>query len=468
MQHSTNDTPHLAEHSPEAPREVDPALIETLREALAEEAPSHGLFELIQPLHIADQAEIFNQLSPDERHTLAEAIKGDFDHAVLPYLSPEAAEELMAVLGTSVTAEAITHLELDDAVHVIEDLSEADQQEILEAIPEEDRAQIEEVLSYPEESAGRLMSHKFVSVPEVWTVGETIDFMRQQESLPDNFYVIYAVDEHESPAGRVLLGKIMQHKRDVKIAEIMDKDIYGVSVDTDQEEVAQMFRKYGLVETAVLNDEWQIVGTITVDDVVDVIQEEAEEDFLAAGGVSSQDIHAPVFETARRRFLWLFINLLTAVLASVVIGAFKGSINQLVTLAVLMPIVASMGGNAGIQSVTVSVRALATKQLSAANALWAVRKELVVGALNGLALGVVMGGGVWVIYGDATLGMVFCAATFLTLVMAGIAGALIPLLMERLGYDPAITSGVFLTTVTDVVGFFSFLGLATLVLLGTH
>jgi magnesium transporter len=420
---------------------------------------------LAQPLHAADQAELLEQLNHDQRVVLTAALKADFDSDVLPELSHEAAEDVMEALGAKASADALAELEIDDAVHIIEDLTPEDQQTLLGEMPEAKRGELKSSLQFPEDSAGRLMHRKLVSVPRHWNVGNTIDYMRDTAELPENFYVIYVVDEYDIPVGRLLLGTMLHHRRDMPIASIMNPELYAVTGDTDQEEVAFLFRKYALVETPVVNLDGILIGTITVDDVVDVIQEEEDEDYLRAGGVTSSDIKARLASTIKARFWWLFINLLTAIAASTVIGMFEGSIEKIVALAILMPIVASMGGNAGTQSVTVAVRGIATRYLTNTNSFNFVLKEAIIGFINGLMLGTVMGGGAGLWFSDAWLGLVMFLAALTTLTMAGLWGALIPLLIARFKGDPAISSGIFLTTVTDCVGFFSFLGLATLILL---
>ena len=439
-------------------------LVVQVRQALQEDDQVQ-VRELLEPFHAADQAELLNILPSEDRQSVTSILAHDFDHEILPELEPEAADDVFEALGLDRSAEALAYLETDDAVHVIGEMTEANQQEMLEAIPAAARGELEESLAFPEDSAGRLMTKRLVSVPEFWTVGDTIDYLRNNDSLPSNFYVVYVTDPKFKPVGRVTIGHIMQSKRDTRMADIMSEQVYAVHSDTDQEEVAYTFRKYGLVETPVINEQGRLIGTITVDDVVDVIQEEEEEDFLRAGGLKTQDIQANLSTTVKRRFPWLFINLLTAVLASVVIGVFEETIAQLVALAVLMPIVASMGGNAGTQSVTVAVRAIATRQLHTSNALRAIRKELLIGTLNGLGLSVIMAIGAFIIYQDMKLAVVLAVATIITLMVAGFAGALIPVMLDRLRIDPAIASGIFLTTVTDIVGFFTFLGLASLMLL---
>ena len=420
---------------------------------------------LVDSLPAPDQAELFDQLDEDQRHWLTKTLAAALDSETLVHMSAGAAEDVMEALGAEKSAEMLAELETDDAVHIIEEMTPEDQQEILDVLPETMREEVEESLTYPDESAGRLMRHALVSVPESWTVGDTIDYLRTQEGLPENFYVIYTVDAAYHPVGRILLGTILASKRDVPLASIAAQDVYAVATATDQEEVAHMFRKYALVEAPVVNDTGVLVGTITVDDVVDVIEEETEEDYLRAGGVTAQDFQARLWETARTRFGWLFVNLLTALLASWVIGLFEHTIEKLVALAIMMPMVASMGGNTGTQSVTVAVRAIATKYINDTNAWAFVRKEALLGLVNGTALGVIMGLGAYFWFHDTMLSGVLFAAAVITMTFAGFFGALIPIVLDRMRVDPAVASGIFLTTVTDSVGFFSFLGLATLILM---
>ncbi|MFO0109932.1 MAG: magnesium transporter, partial [Alphaproteobacteria bacterium] len=331
--------------------------------------------------------------------------------------------------------------------------------------PEDVREEVAQSLTYPEESAGRLMRKALVAVPESWSVGQTIDYLRSQETLPEQFYLIYTVDGEFRAVGRLLLGQMLQQKREVKLAAIVSSDLYAVTPTTDQEEVAHLFRKYAIVETPVLDETGRLVGTITVDDVVDVIQEEEEEDDLAAGGVRAQDFQSRLLETVKTRFRWLFVNLLTAVLAAAVIGQFEGAIEAIVALAILMPMVASMGGNAGTQAVTVAVRAIATKSLTSANQWSHIRKEMLIGMMNGLGLGLLMALGAYFWFHQPILALVLFLAALATMAMAGLFGALIPIILHRRGIDPAIASTIFLTTVTDCVGFLSFLGLASWILL---
>lgn len=464
----------MTEHHEQQPLPFDPDLGFALDSAFVSEvADAYEANDelrarnLVEPLTAPDQAELFEQLTSDQRQWLTELLaqRDAFDSDVLAELSPEAAEDVVEALGAEKTAEALAELEADDAIHIIEDLSPSDQQEILEGLPTDLRQEVEQGLTYPDESAGRLMRQHLVAVPEHWTVGDTIDFLRSEEELPENFYVIYAVDTTHAPVGRILLGTLLHHKREVPLAEIMNATTYAVDVTTDQEEVAYLFRKYALVEAPVVDEDGTLVGTITVDDVVDVIQEEEEEDYLRAGGVSAQDFGARLMDTVRARFSWLFVNMLTAVMAATVISMFEATIEKIVALAVMMPMVASMGGNTGTQSVTVAVRAIAIKFLTDQNRWGYVRKEMLIGLINGAALGALMAAGVYAWFGDIKLAGVMFFAALANMTLAGLFGALIPILVHKRGIDPAISSGIFLTTITDCAGFFCFLGLATLILL---
>ena len=451
-----------AHTSPDQPV-VTHALIEYLHELL-ERGDTSGARALVCGMHEADQAEIFNQLGPEDNVMLARMLGDAFNHDVLPELESEVVEDILEGLGPTRSAEVFAALDSEDAVQIIEDLPREDQEELLGSLDSGTREELREGLSYPEESAGRMMRKKMVSIPEFWTVGDTIDFMRSHPDLPGDFYVVFVTDPKFRPIGEVHLARVMQNKRDVTIRDIMDTGIRAVHTDTDQEQVAYIFRKYGLVEAPVVNDDGRLVGTITVDDAVEVLGEEQEEDFMRAAGLYGQDMHASIMSVAPRRFIWLFINLLTAIAASAIIDVFEETIRQLVLLAVLMPIAASMGGNAGIQSATVAVRAIATRRLGPGSGREMMLREMIMGAINGLAIAAITGLGVYFVYADAAIAAVFAAAIVFTMTAAGLGGVFLPLLLTKLKVDPAISAGVFLTMLTDMVGFFSFLGLAALVL----
>lgn len=440
---------------------------ETIRQAIKaiDEKNTTQLQAFIKEHHAADVADFIDLITHEQRRIFVKMVGATINPEIFLNLHSDVREELLGLLGNDESAAVITQLDVEDAVQVIEDLDESEQQEILEAIPLEQREELEEGLSYPEDSAGRLMSKHIVAVPQFWTVGQTIDFLRKEEGLPEDFLEIYVVDPSFKPVGAVRISKIMRNKRSIVINDIMYTDIRTVSVNMDQEEVAFMFRQYGLVSSPVLRNDGRLVGYISMDDIVHVMQEEAEEDIMRMGGISETDLHSFVSETAKRRFPWLVVNLITAILASVVIGVFSDTIEQVVALAVLMPIVASMGGNAGTQTVTVAVRAIATKELTTTNALRVIAKETFVGSINGLLFAIIMAIVVQCWYGDIMLSIIFGVATILTLILAGMTGAAIPLILVKLGADPAIASTVFLTTVTDVAAFAIFLGFATLILI---
>jgi magnesium transporter len=409
-------------------------------------------------------------LSPEDRGRVVDLVRDDFPAGVLSELDETVRDDVIEHLGVDDLAAALVELDSDDALEVVEEIPAAEQQQVLEAIPAGERTLIEEGLTYPEESAGRLMQREVMTVPSHWSVGETIDFMRasadgESSTLPEQFYDIFVIDPARRPLGSVPLSRLLRTRRPVAITDIMDTDMKVLPVTTDQEEVAFVFRQRDLVSAPVVDDAGRLVGAITVDDVVDVIHEENEEDILLLGGVKEDDLYDATLDTTRARFAWLLVNLGTAVLASLVIGLFDATIQQMVALAILMPIVASMGGNAGTQTLTVTVRALAMKELTPTNAARVIGKEVLVGSLNGALFAVIIGVVTWFWFGDPLLGGVIGMAMVANLVVAGLAGSMIPLMLDRMGVDPAVASAVFLTTVTDVVGFFVFLGLAALVLL---
>jgi magnesium transporter len=461
-------TPPATETEPtvtaEEPYVLSNDLVREVREAL-DEAALQRVSDLTGPLHSADLADLIILLTPDERRLLIQIIRAELDPEVLPELEEEIRDQVIEHLDTADLAAAVTELDTDDAVYLLEDLEEEEQREILAEVPEEDRAAVVAGLSYPEDSAGRLMQSELIAVPEFWNVGQTIDYMRESDDLPDDFYEIFVVDPMHRPVGTIALNRAMRSKRPVSVRDIMDPEPHLISGTMDQEEVAFLFRQYDLASAPVVDDSGRLLGAILVDDVVDVIEEEAEEDLMRLGGISESDIHSPVLRTTRTRFTWLLVNLFTAIIASAVIALFDATIEKIVALAILMPIVASMGGNAGTQTLTVAVRALATRELTAANALRIVNKEILVGILNGVVFAVLAGivAAVW--FGDPALGGVIAAAMIINLLVAALFGILIPLACVRLGVDPAISASVFLTTVTDVVGFFAFLGLAAWLLL---
>ena len=426
--------------------------------------------DLVQELHYADMADLLERLDAEDTAIIVEIIRPNFNAEILSELDDTVRETIIELLGIEEVAAAVVDLDTDDAVSVIEELDEVDQQKLLDAIPDDDRTLIEESLAYPEDSAGRLMQRELVTVPENWTVGETIDFMRKSadsddNDLPDSFYDIFVVDGDHAPVGSVALDKLLRTRRPVAMTELMAEEIKPVAATMDQEDVAFMFRQRDLVSAPVIDGGGRLVGAITIDDVVDVIHEEHEEDIMYLGGVGEDDLYDAAIDTTKARFSWLAVNLLTAIMASAVIGLFDATIDELVALAILMPIVASMGGNAGTQTMTVTVRALAMRELTSTNAARLIGKELFVGTINGVLFALIAGAVAWWWFGSQTLGLVIGLAMIVNMIVAGVAGSSIPILLDHLGVDPAVASSVLLTTLTDVVGFFAFLGLAALIML---
>lgn len=456
------------------PREADEAdalyeharqLLDATRQALTANDIAR-IDEIVESEHAADIANLLEQLDGDERRLFVEISRHILDPETLSHLDETVREEVLEHLTPHEVAQAVVELDSDDAIDILEDLDEEQKRRILDSIPPEERAIIEEGLTYPEESAGRLMQRELVAVPSYWTVGETIDFLRAAKELPDDFYDLFLVDPAHKPVGAVSLSRAIRNRRNVKLADIMETDLRTVHAELDQEAVAYLFRQYGLVSAPVVDSAGRLVGVITVDDVVHVIDEEAEEDLMSLAGVGDTDFHAPPVETAWRRIRWLVVTLINTLIASTVISQFDATIEQLVALAILMPIVAAMGGNAGMQVVTVTVRALATRDLTLGSNVWrAVFKELIVGTMNAAVFAAIMGTVAALWFHNIGLGAVLAAAMIFNMLWAGLAGTLIPLTLSRLGMDPAISAGPFLTTTTDVLGFFSFLGLATLFLL---
>jgi len=420
---------------------------------------------LVSPLHPADQADLIGRLNTPQRSRLMKMLGPVLDPDTLTYLEDDLLEETLAAIGAETAARAIIEMDSDDAIDIIEELDDEERDSILASMPAAERLIVEEGLSYPEDSAGRMMQREVVVAPAHWTVGQTIDFMRGQDDLPEEYYSIMIIDPARRVLGQVRLSRLLGKQRPVRLSEIMETVAQQIPATMDQEEVAILFRRYALVSAAVIDDQGRLVGMITVDDVVDVIDEEAEEDLMALAGVSDVSIRSTLMETLQARLSWLMVNLLTAVAASIVIGLFEDTIQRIVALAVLMPIVASMGGNAGTQTVTVAVRALALRQLSRATIMGFVLRELSVGFINGLIFAITAGLVSYFWFGDMSLALVMAVAMLANLVIAGVSGTAIPLTLTRFGVDPAVASSVFITTVTDVVGFMTFLGLAAYFLL---
>jgi magnesium transporter len=422
--------------------------------------------KLVEPLHPADIADLIELAAHDEREGLVKALAGIISPDVLAEMNDYVREGLLDEMEPQQVADIAGQLETDDAVALIEDLDADEQQAVLEAMEPDDRAAVEEALSYPEESAGRLMQRDLCAVPEHWKVGQVIDYLRSTEDLPTDFWEVFVVNAGHHPVGTCKLSTILRTPRNTPVSEIMAREQTLIPVDMDQEDVALRFQKYALVSAAVVDDASRLVGMITVDDVVHIIQEEAGEDVLLLSGAGEGDINEPVRLTVRRRLFWLVINLGTAMIAASVVSLFQSEIGKFAVLAVLMPIVAGMGGNAGTQTLAVAVRALATNQLTESNTLRAFGRELTIALANGLSLGLLIGTGVALIFGNPLLGAVMGAAMVINNLAAGLGGILVPVTLDRLRIDPAVSSAVFVTTITDVTGFFSFLGLAAAVGLG--
>jgi magnesium transporter len=436
---------------------------DVIREAIVALGSNDGsaILEIVAPLHPAEIADLIEMLRGPMRTQLVELLRPKFDPVVLTELDETVRDEVAEQLGTETIAKAIASLDSDDALNLISTLEETKQRRVLHAISYALRSMLEEGLAFPEDSAGRLMQREFVAVPTFWTVGEVIDFLRESDDLPDDFYDVFVVDPRHRLIGYVALNRVLRAKRPVLVRDIMIDEFVSVPVHMDQEEVAYVFAQQDLVSAPVVDDNERLIGVITIDDIVDVIHQEAEEDLMRLGGVQEDDLYAAVIDTGKSRFAWLFVNLFTAVIASVVIGLFQGTIEQVVMLAVLMPIAASMGGNAGTQTLTVAVRAIAMKELTTANAYRVMSKEILVGTFNGVLFALIVGVIAWIWSGSIGIGVVMAVAMVITLIVAGFAGAAIPLALSRTRFDPAIASGVFLTTVTDVVAFLAFLGLGT-------
>ncbi len=438
---------------------IAPEFVRAVTQAV-EKQDKIQLDNLVADLHEADLADLIELLAPDDRHDFISLLGKDLNYNALSELDETVRDDVLEILPNTVVAEAVRELDSDDAVYLLEDLDEAEKSDILGHLPAVDRATLERSLDYPEDSAGRLMQTDFISVPGFWSVGQTIDFLRQSKDLPDSFQDIFVVDPANHLLGKIALDRILRTQRDISIRDIMEVEPITVAADLDQEEVAHIFERYNLISAAVADEFNRLVGVVTIDDVVDVIHEEASEDIHRMGGVGDESLADSVFSTVTGRLSWLLINLATAILASFVISFFDATIEQLVALAVLMPIVASMGGNAGTQTMTVAVRSIATRDLGPVNAARVVTREVLVGLINGCIFALIMGVVAYFWFGNLTLGLVIAAAMTVNMIVAGLSGIVIPITLDRLDIDPAIASSVFVTTVTDVVGFFSFLGLA--------
>ncbi len=440
---------------------LNPAWVERLRLRL-EADDAVELADLVAPLHAADMGDLLEALGPEERFKLVRLLGDKFDFLALTEVDDTIRSDLIDEMPTADVARGVAELESDDAVYILEDLDLPEREEILAQMPAFERLSLKRSLDFPEDSAGRLMQTDFIAIPPFWTVGQTIDYLRGENDLPDEFYQIYVVNPTYNLQGTIPLDKFLRAMRDARIGDIMQTDPIEVDAGEDQEEAARDFERYDLVEVAVVDESRRLVGVLTIDDIVDVIHEEATEDMQLLAGVGDGEISDNVLTTVRGRATWLVVNLVTAILASLVIGLFDATIEQMVALAVLMPIVASMGGNAATQTMTVTVRALAMRELDSFKIRRLIFREVIVGVFNGLIFAVLIGVLTALRFFNPGLGLVIGLAMVVNMIAAGSAGILIPLGLQKLKIDPAIASSVFVTTVTDVVGFFGFLGLAAL------
>lgn len=440
---------------------LKPEFVRAVLDAV-EAGDDEGAVERVRPLHPADIADLVELAPGDQRPALVKAIAPLIDGDVLAEMNDWVREELVDALEPHQVATMAAELDTDDAVAIIEDMDDEDQRAVLRALDPDDRAAIEEALSYPEESAGRLMQRELIAVPEHWTVGDVLDFLRADEDLTTDFWEIFVVDPAHHPVGTCHLSWILRSPRIVRMSDVMKREQTLIPVDMDQEEVAMRFQKYGLISAAVIDPAGRLVGMITVDDIVHIISEEAGEDILRLSGAGDGDINEPILLTVRTRLIWLLVNLPTAVLAASVVGLFDAEIAKFALLAQLMGVVSGMGGNAGTQTLAVTVRAIATDQLTSSNTVRVIARELRIAAANGLALGLLVGTGAYLVWSNPALALVFGLAIFINNLVAGLSGVFVPVTLNRFKIDPATSSAVFVTTCTDCMGFLSFLGLAAL------
>lgn len=425
-----------------------------------------GLVEKLSSLSNANAADLISKISEDDRNRLLQEYSTVFQSSAYAELPDDIRNQILSGMGASDVANILSELDSDDALEMVSTLEADFQNEIMKYLSAKMRLALEEGLSYPEDSAGRLMQREFVAVPQFWTVGQTIDYLRTASAvLPDDFFDIFVISPKHNVVGEIPLNKLIRSVRAEKLETLTLDDTHPIPATLDQEEVAQIFRRDNLTSAPVVDSDDRLIGVITIDDIVDVIDEEAQEDILKLAGVETGDLYSAVFQTTTSRFRWLFLNLLTAIAASLVIGLFQATLEQIVAVAILMPIVASMGGNAGTQALTVAVRSLSMRELSRSNAMRIIWKETLVGFFNGAAFAIIMGviAALW--FDIPALGVVIAIAMIINLIVAGLCGAGIPIILDRMGSDPAVSSTVLLTTMTDIIGFFVFLGLAGYILL---
>jgi len=458
---ASGETPRFAQAFRNEDGRLNEPWLDLLRDRLAQ-GEAEDLRDLMAPLHAADTGDVLEALDADERLRLIKLLGDAFDYSALTEVDESIRVELIEALPAAQIARGVMDMDSDDAVYILEDLEDDDREKILARLPAFERLALKRSLDYPEDSAGRRMQTEFIAIPPFWTVGQTIDYLRAAKDLPEEFFQIYVVGPGYNLMGTVPLDRLLRSRRPIQIADLMNSNLIEVEANEDQEEAARVFERYDLVEVAVVDESRRLVGVLTIDDIVDVIHEEAGEDIRLMAGVGDEDISDNSIDTVRSRAPWLVVNLIAAVLVSLVIGLFNATIEQMVALAVLMPIVASMGGNAGTQTMTVTVRALAMRELDGRRLRRLISREMIVGAMNGVLFAILIGLVTAVRFGNVELGVVIALAMVINLIVAGTAGILIPLALDKLKADPAIASAVFVTTITDVVGFFAFLSLAGL------
>ena len=415
-------------------------------------------------MHPADAADIIEHLGQTERESLIKLNNFNIDPEVFIELNESVQSEIIAYLSSDSIVKLLKNLESDDAIAILENVDEKDKNDILSSLPPKDRFALLESLSYPEDTAARIMQRDFTAIPSNWSVGQTIDYLRENKDLPEQFLEIFIVDEDFKPIGTVPSSKVLTTSRNTKMVTIMSESQLLIPVDMDKEEVGNAFENYNLNSAAVVDKTNKLVGMITYDDVLTVLKEEAEEDALRLAGVGDEEITDGVLTKTKRRFNWLLLNLFTAFLATWVISLFGATIEQMVVLAFLMPIVASMGGNAGMQTLAVTVRTLATNDLTKNNFTQNILKEFNIGILNGIIFAIISALIVHLWFGDKLLSLIISMSMIVTMMVAGLFGIVVPLTLKKMGIDPAISSSVFVTTITDVIGFVSFLGVSAYLL----
>ena len=455
---------NIQKEAPDRAYEMDSYLIDTVLTYI-DDQDKQSLITLLNEYHPADIADLFEQINPHSRSALMELWGKEMDGEVFAEMDEGLSGELIEEMSDEVVSLVLKDLETDDVVDLLEDLEKDEQNRLIDVLDASGQIAVLNSLKYPEGTAGRLMARELVMAPTHWNVGQTIDNLRKSKNLPSQFYDVVVVDPMSKPIGKVTLSTLLRARRSTPLIDLVDEEFRTIPVSQSQEDVAYAFNQYNMVSAPVVDDENRLVGVITMDDAMEVLGDEADEDIKLLGGVGDESLTDTILVTARQRFPWLGINLLTSIFASIVIAQFSSTIEAIVALAVLMPIVASMGGNAGTQTLTVAVRALATKDLTSANAWRVIRREALVGLLNGLVFAIIIGliGYYW--YGFAMLGAVLAMAMILNLLMAGLAGILVPLMLDKFKMDPALGSSALVTTVTDIIGFFAFLGLASAILL---